>query len=212
MIEQQVNGRRLIVRLPILISGLLLLSTGLSSCRQILAELMTDPFQIERKASANDPFRTGRNQTDSAITLLRWAIIGQESGRNFRAVNPHSGALGYAQIMPSNLPRWSQDALGYRISRDQFLQRPDLQLAIIDHKLAQYWKQSLAASRGNEAIAIRRVAAWWYSGNPNLYRSTQPQFYRGYRYPSIAHYSQRVLQKYRVLLSQNPGIAIQGRT
>lgn len=143
------------------------------------------------------------------VVFLRQAIIGQESSANFRAVNRHSGALGYAQIMPSNLPRWSREALGYPVSRAQFLARPDLQIAIVDYKLNQYWQRSMLASNGDPAIAIQRVASWWYSGKPERYTSTQTQFYNGYRYPSIAAYSQSVLRRYQQLLVNAQNAQIQ---
>jgi hypothetical protein len=135
------------------------------------------------------------------VVLIRQAIIGQESGANFRAINRHSGALGYAQVMPENLPKWSMEALGYVVSRKDFLNHPELQIAIVDYKLHQYWQRSLMASKGNEALAVRRVAAWWYSGKPEKYRSNTPQFYNGHRYPSIAAYSYSVLKRYRNLVN-----------
>lgn len=135
-------------------------------------------------------------QTPLEVVILRRAIIGQESGANFRAVNPHSGALGYGQVMPENIPSWSREALGYSISAQQFLANPQVQLYIIDHKLNQYWQKALVASGGNPAIAIQRVAAQWYSGRPELYASTRPQYYAGYSYPSIAEYSYSVLRRY----------------
>jgi hypothetical protein len=133
------------------------------------------------------------------VKRLRNAIIGQESGANFKAVNRHSGALGYAQVMPNNLPRWSQEALGYVVNRQQFLNSPQLQIAIVDHKLNQYWQRSLKAAKGNEAVAIMRVAAWWYSGKPERYTSHRVEYYNGHRYPSIADYSHSVLKRYRSL-------------
>jgi hypothetical protein len=136
------------------------------------------------------------SQTPVEVILLRRAIIGQESGANFRAVNPHSGALGYGQVMPENVPSWSREALGYSISARQFLANPQIQLYIIDHKLNQYWQRALTASGGDRAIAIQRVAAQWYSGRPELYTSTRPQFYAGHPYPSIAHYAYAVLRRY----------------
>lgn len=141
------------------------------------------------------------------VTLLRNAIIGQESGANFRAVNPHSGALGYGQVMPDNVAAWSQEALGHPISPYEFLNNPDLQLAIINYKLNQYWQQSLFASNGNPEVAILRVAAWWYCGKPDRYTSTRQQFYGGHAYPSIAEYSMSVLRRYERLLieAQRPG-------
>jgi hypothetical protein len=133
------------------------------------------------------------------VLTLRRAIIGQESGANFRAVNRHSGALGYGQIMPFNLPSWSSEALGHEVSVDEFLNSPETQLAIIDHRLSVYWSQSLAASQGNEDEAVMRVASWWYSGKPDRFGSTSAQYTSGYEYPSIANYCRSVLNRYRTV-------------
>jgi hypothetical protein len=135
------------------------------------------------------------------VLALRRAIIGQESGANFRAVNRHSGALGYGQIMPFNLPSWSQEALGREVGVDEFLNSPDLQIAIIDHRLSVYWFQSLAASQGDEDEAVMRVASWWYSGKPERFSSTAAQYTSGHEYPSIAKYSQSILSRYRTVQS-----------
>lgn len=146
-----------------------------------------------------------QTQIAPEVMLIRQAIIGQESGANFQAVNRHSGALGYAQVMPENLPQWSKEALGFSVSRKDFLASPELQIAIVDFKLNQYWQKSIVASRGNVAIAIQRVAAWWYSGKPEKYTSTKTQYYAGHRYPSVAAYSQSILRRYQLILNaQNP--------
>ncbi|MBD2083294.1 lytic transglycosylase domain-containing protein [Leptolyngbya sp. FACHB-17] len=175
------------------ITSAIVLTIGIPICAATVAPGRT--FAIPETAAI---FQT---QSDIApeVILIRQAIIGQESGANFRAVNPHSGALGYAQIMPENLPRWSKEALGYVVSRKEFLARPDLQIAIVDYKLNQYWQRSFAASNGNVAVAIQRVAAWWYSGRPEKYTSTTTQFYNGHRYPSIASYSRAVLMRYQAI-------------
>lgn len=166
------------------------------------------PVYARDIVDASRPFMNSvvrpERQIAPEVTLIRQAIIGQESGANFRAVNRHSGALGYAQIMPENLPRWSKEALGFIVSRKDFLANPQLQIAIVDHRLNQYWQRSITASRGNTAIAIKRVAAWWYSGRPEKYLSTRSEYYAGHRYPSIAAYSQSVLRRYQAILnSQN---------
>lgn len=144
---------------------------------------------------------------DLEVLALMRAIIGKESGGNPRAVNPHSGALGYGQVMPSNLRAWSREALGRSISRREFLNSPDVQLRIIGYRLNKYWRYSLAAANGNEAIAVRKVASLWYSGRANLFNSYASQFYNGYRYPSIAEYTLSVLRRYqsakRTLLAMN---------
>lgn len=128
---------------------------------------------------------------------LRKAIIGQESGYNFRAINPDSGALGFAQVMPANIPSWSRAALGYEISASQFLNSPDLQMRIINYKLNEYYQTAISVSCGDMDTAVRRVASAWYSGNPNLYTSTTPQYSGGNQYPSIASYTLQVLERFR---------------
>jgi hypothetical protein len=133
----------------------------------------------------------------SDIEALADAIIQQESNGNYSAINPDSGALGYAQIMPENLPQWSQEALGYEITPETFLANPDLQHKIIEHRLMLYWQQALVDARGDKEKAILMVASRWYSGDPFLYQSTQRQFYDGQEYPSIANYSQSVLQQWK---------------
>ncbi|WP_193879961.1 lytic transglycosylase domain-containing protein [Oculatella sp. LEGE 06141] len=130
------------------------------------------------------------------LVALRRAIIGQESSSNFRAVNPYSGALGYGQVMPANVASWTREALGHSISQADFLNSPDIQLQVIDYKLNQYWQDAWATSGGDVTIAIRQVASRWYSGNPQNYTSTAPEFYAGRRYPSIAEYSFSILQRY----------------
>lgn len=143
------------------------------------------------------PLPSSKKTRSQRVTALRRAIIGQESGGKFYIVNPHSGALGYGQLMPANVAPWSRAALRRELSATEFLNSPELQIKVIDHKLGQYFDRALQITGGNEATAVKRVAAIWYSGNPNLYTSTRPQFYKGYRYPSIASYSQNVLRRYQ---------------
>ena len=148
--------------------------------------------------------QVAKNLRKSSVSVmaLRRAIIGQESGGKFDIVNPHSGALGYGQLMPDNVRSWGREALGYAPSKREFLKTPALQLRIIDHKLRQYWQQELQAAAGDEQTAVMRIASRWYSGNANLYTSTRPQYYRArngrsYRYPSISAYSWSVWHKYQ---------------
>jgi hypothetical protein len=167
----------------------------------------SEPSQLDLtpppSKSSSQPPLSSASKTPAAITkskqvtALRRAIIGQESGGKFWIVNPHSGALGYGQLMPENVAPWSRAALGREVSRAEFLNNPDIQLKVIDHKLSQYLDQALQVTGGDRATAVKRVAATWYSGNPNLYTSTVPQFYNGYLYPSIAAYSESVLYRYQ---------------
>lgn len=94
------------------------------------------------------------------------AIAQQESGGNYGAVNPSSGALGKYQIMPFNVGPWSQQVLGRRISPNQFLRNPRLQETIARSKLSQYYRR----------YGPRGAAEAWYGGPGSIGKS----YVRGY--------------------------------
>ena len=128
------------------------------------------------------------------IQRLRQAIIAQESGGDHHLMNASgSGAMGLGQIMPENLPSWSQEVLGRELSAQEFLDSPTVQVQIMDHKLAEYWQKAHVQAKGNLDETVMRVAAWWYSGDPHQFCDTTPQLWNGDRYPSVADYSTSVL-------------------
>jgi hypothetical protein len=131
------------------------------------------------------------------LTALRRAIIGQESSDRFWLVNPDSGALGYGQLLRENVAPWTKAALGKALTPEEFLANPKLQIKTIDHKINEYLQRELAYTGGNnDELAIRRVASAWYSGNPNFWNNTRPQYSNGRRYPSIASYTRSVWKRY----------------
>jgi len=135
------------------------------------------------------------NHPDKVTALMR-AIIGQESAGKFNIVNPHSGALGYGQVMEANVPSWTMEALGYELSTHEFLNSPKLQIKVIKFQLDKAWKSQLAVAKTEEE-QVRRVASIWYSGRGRLWNNTKPQFYGGHPYPSISDYTKSVFQKYQ---------------
>lgn len=139
-----------------------------------------------------DPFADAAPD-DAHFDRLVGAIVGQESGGNYRAVNKDSGALGRYQIMPSNLGAWGRKHAGRAVAPDEFLSSDELQDRIGRGQLREYYDDALAKSGGDRELAARRVAAAWYSGDPNLYNSTKPQG----GYPSIAAYTQSVASRAR---------------
>jgi len=141
------------------------------------------------------------------VDALMRAIIGQESAGKFNAVNSDSGALGYGQVMPENVPSWSLESLGYTLTPEEFLQSPKLQLKIIRYKLEQAIAAQSKPGRDLQQVA-RRVAAVWYSGQGKLWNNTKPQFYNGQSYPSIAHYTQSVWEKYQKEVGINPASVV----
>lgn len=137
------------------------------------------------------------------IPALKDSIIGQESGGNPSAVNPHSGALGLGQVMPENLAGegrgWDYDALGRDVSPSEFLANPKLQDEIIEHQLgAIAQSQSVApdGSKRSDVDIAKRSAAVWYSGRGDYCSSTGGESFGAGAYPSGAEYCSSVGAKY----------------
>lgn len=131
--------------------------------------------------------------TKPIVERLRNAIAGQESNHNPHAVNPHSNALGYGQVMPENIKEWSTQCLSKPITEDEFLASKEKQIKIIDCKIEEYLQQTRNAPDFD--TQIRQVASIWYSGDPTLYNNTKPQKYGAGDYPSVADYSLSILEK-----------------
>lgn len=140
---------------------------------------------------------------DRPVRLTMMAIAVQESAVSCSAVNPHSDALGFAQVMPFNLESWMGDA-GIPLSsnlRDQFLSNCQQQVITVAHRMSLY--QGLAedaynegfrlAGENKERTMVRYIASLWYSGQGELAGNESPQYYDGYAYPSIATYTRQVL-------------------
>lgn len=92
--------------------------------------------------------------------------IGQyESGNNYKALGPvipsgtYKGdrALGKYQIMSKNLPQWSKEAVGRVVSKEEFLNNPQLQDKIANFKLGQIY---------NRYGTLEDTASVWFTGQP----------------------------------------------
>lgn len=117
------------------------------------------------------------------------AISGRESGGNYHARNPDSGALGKYQIMPGNVAPWSREILGYSVSPNQFYNSPQLQEQIAQGMLRKYFNQY-----GPEGAAVA-----WYAG-PGTARKYLSQGGKGYgarqgKYSSISAYALGILKQ-----------------
>ncbi len=115
---------------------------------------------------ATGGFFTGRT-TGTDQTPLYQAIVAQESGGRPGEVQERTGALGLGQVMPSNVPSWTQEALGRSMTPEQFLKDTDAQMKTINFKLNQMLEKNLKLANGNMELAVKMVAAEWHSGNPN---------------------------------------------
>jgi hypothetical protein len=164
----------------------------------IAGESPSAKYQSSSYKSSGDLSRydTGSSYGGVSLDNLRNSVIGNESGGNYSAVNPDSGALGYGQVMPANVPSWSKAALGYTVSTRQFLANPEIQMKVINHRFESMMQDQIAAGYSGEELA-RRVASIWYSGQAGLWNNTRPQTYNGQSYPSISNYTLDIWKRYQ---------------
>lgn len=104
---------------------------------------------------------TKKQQAQNRKNQFLWAEGQQESGGNYHAVNPGSGALGRWQVMPENLPGWAHQCGLPVVSREQYLASATYQDKMVYCILGGYYDHYGAAG----------AASMWYSGQPN-YRAT----------------------------------------
>lgn len=97
----------------------------------------------------------------SDIGRYAGAIQSNESGGNYGIVGPthpkYGRALGAYQVMESNLPSWSREAIGREVTPDEFLRSPQIQDAIFQKKFGQ-----AVEKYGNPQDA----ASVWFTGRP----------------------------------------------
>ena len=143
-------------------------------------------------ATAEGPPRQGM-QVDSLYN----AIVNKESSGDSSAVNKDSGAIGLGQVMPANIPAWSNEILGRSLTPEEFLSDPNAQEAVVRGKLMQFYTEELQNANGDIELATKRTAARWYSGNPELFNNTSPQ--NGY--PPVKTYSDDIYSRVQQAMS-----------
>jgi len=87
-------------------------------------------------------------------------IAGIESGGRYDAMGPlvrGDRAHGKYQVMGANIPSWTEEALGRRMTPAEFLASPEAQERVFEHHFGKYLNQ-----HGNLADA----ASMWHSGRP----------------------------------------------
>lgn len=146
----------------------------------------------------------------SEVRVMMLAIATQESNISCDAVNPHSEALGFAQVMPFNLPSWTGLDLPMDELKDKFLTDCELQVRTVAAKIQEYldgakgewygtsmWSADSCpaveeAMKKDPGVVIQVVSSTWYSGEPCSIYSSRTQYYDGHPYTSIADYSMSV--------------------
>lgn len=138
-------------------------------------------------SAATRPVFTAAQQGVTCAMLPK-GIRAQESGGNYRIrgvpVASHGGdrALGAYQVMPRNLPGWSQEIVGRRVSEREYMGSPALQDRIAGGKLAAYCRDH----------GPRGAAAMWFAG-PENWRLHDSYAYRGGGATSVGAYVDSVM-------------------
>jgi hypothetical protein len=98
---------------------------------------------------------------NGSMDSFKAAIAKQESGGRYNAIGPTTSkgnrAYGKYQVMDFNIPSWTQQALGYSMTPQQFLNSPEAQEAVATYKFNEIYKKY-----GNWGD----VASVWFSGRP----------------------------------------------
>ena len=169
------------------------LGTNATQLAQAQAATRAPQFDAANMPAPNAAPQQYQGQAGGFGSFMK-AIAGQESGGNYGAQNRDTGAMGKYQIMPSNImgthAGWDYEALGRDINIGQFLGSPQIQEAIAQYKLQQYYNKYGAAGAAVAWYAGPGTAAG-YLKNPSKYTGSQGN------YPSIAAYVQQVLGRMR---------------
>jgi hypothetical protein len=90
------------------------------------------------------------------------------------------------RVKGSNIPRWSQQCIGREITPQQFAANAATAGGIVRCVLKDRASQEEKTASQDEALLVRRVAAWWLTGEGDRYND-----------PGTATYTQKVWSAYQ---------------
>jgi hypothetical protein len=138
--------------------------------------------------SFSEPLSTGLN---GSITKVAEAIGQYESGGNYRAIGKDTGggnrAYGKYQVMASNIPSWTKEALGYSMTPQEFLNNPKAQDKVAQYKMNQYLQKY---------GSVENVATAWFAGPGAIGKNSQAKDVMG---TSVPQYIKNVVSIYNKL-------------
>lgn len=106
-------------------------------------------------------FARGGEVDPAMMSDAKRRIARVESGGNYEILGPEVPKQGRAhgkyQVMPANIPSWTEEALGRRMTPAEFLKSPEAQERVFEHHFGKFLQQ-----HGNLADA----ASMWHSGRP----------------------------------------------
>ena len=157
-------------------------------------------YRLDKQKQMNSGGSGGTGNLDfgsDTLGKLISAIVSKESGGDYLAHNMdagNGGAIGIGQVMASNVGPWTLKHYGERLTPEQYKNNKTAQNAVVRGQISENYMQQKGAGYSDEEAA-RRVAATWYSGNPDLHTSTRPQMAGGNQYPSISSYADDIVAR-----------------
>jgi hypothetical protein len=100
--------------------------------------------------------------------------------------DPNDGLYSDWQIQAPNIPRWSQACIGRTLSPQQFEADIETARTVLVCVMRDVLQEEYRNSGNDEAIAVRRAAAWWMTGDSARYDAAE-----------TAAYTQQVLNFYQ---------------
>ncbi len=90
------------------------------------------------------------------------------------------------QVKGDRIPLWSQQCLGRGLTPEQFEADQAAATAIVTCIVQDMMRMEIRSAGNDEALAIRRLAAWWVTGDPEQYDTNV-----------VSDYTKRVLSVYQ---------------
>ncbi|MBD2328295.1 hypothetical protein [Alkalinema sp. FACHB-956] len=117
-----------------------------------------------------------------------------ESLRQVGVQSPKSEGLHSDwRVKATNIPIWAKSCLGKPLTPQQFNDSPATARNIINCVIKDVAATEDQQANGDEALTVRRIAAWWMTGDSNLYNSA-----------GTAAYTNQVLSLYQQQATGKP--------
>jgi diguanylate cyclase (GGDEF)-like protein len=156
-----------------------------------------DPDKIAKSVWDGDYFNRSKPADEDVSDLLdrmRGGVFEQESGGNYQVKpNRRTRATGGFQVMPDNIPGWTEKHYGRRLTREEFERDPDAQESVFAGEMGKYLRKARAKAPDDDT-AIRMAAAAWYGGEDDMDSYDNPRRFRPDE-PSFREYTSSVLKK-----------------
>ena len=135
--------------------------------------------------SAPAPAQTGVSEAQAQALVEALRLAAPDTG------NQNDGLYSDWQVKPDNIVRWSRRCHNRELTPAEFAANPTIARRILVCKMHGVLDEQYIDSHHDEALAVRRTAAWWMTGDPERY-AAEP----------TAAYTQKVLDFYRQQLGK----------